>query len=73
MKPARCILKRGHELRNSLAGRTGKTLFGAATTVVDKRNHKRSTGIMIFLMEAILASMFFGWKMYQLTLQMLFM
>ena len=73
MKPARCILKRGHELRNSLAGRTGKTLFGAGTTTVDKRNNKRSTRIMIFLTEAVLASMFFGWKMHQLTLQILFM
>ena len=58
MKPAWYILKRGHELRNSLAGGTGKTLFGAATTVLDKRNSKRSIGIMIFLMEAVLASIF---------------
>ena len=58
MKPAWYILKRGHELRNSLAGGTGKTLFGAATTVVYKRNNKRSIGIMIFLMEAVLASIF---------------
>ena len=57
-KPAWYILKRGHELRNSLAGGTGKTLFGAATTVVDKRNNKRSIGIMIFLMDAVLASIF---------------
>ena len=58
MKPAWYILKRGQELRNSLAGGTGKTLFGAATTVLDKRNSKRSIGIMIFLMEAVLASIF---------------
>ena len=57
MKPAWYILKRGHELRNSLAGGTEKT-FGAATTVLDKRNNKRSIGIMIFLMEAVLASIF---------------
>ena len=58
MKPAWYILKRGQELRNSLSGGTGKTLFGAATTVLDKRNNKRSIGIMIFLMEAVLASIF---------------
>ena len=58
LKPAWYILKRGYELRNSLAGGTGKTLFGAATTVLDKRNSKRSIGIMIFLMEAVVASIF---------------
>ena len=33
-------------------------MLGAATTVVDKRNNKRSIGIMIFLMEAVVASIF---------------
>ena len=47
-------------IRNSLDGGTDKMSLGTATTVVDKRNSNRSTGIMIFLMEAILASMFFG-------------
>ena len=56
MKPARCILKRGHELRNSLAGRTGKTFFGAGTTTVDKHQdhdipHGSCLSIHVFWLE----------------------